>query len=543
MTSWEEKAAAKRAALAAAIPAELQFSAEQLPGPDRLDVSKVPAELLPAEVVAITELTASELVAAIAARKYTSVEVTTAFIKRAVLAHQLLNVFTEFFPAMALKRAAELDAILAETGKPVGPLHGLPMTLKDQFRVKGVETSMGYVAWIGTPEAENSTMVDLLLEAGAVFFVKTNIPTSLMCPETDNVIYGKTFNAYNRTLSPGGSSGGEGALVSMKGAPLGIGTDIGGSIRIPSSASGVYGLRPSHGRFPYLKVANSLPYNEVVPSVAGPLANSVADLTLFTQAVLAGKPWTYDPRVVPLPFAPYELPARPLVFAVEFSDGLVTPHPPVLRGLRLAADALRAAGHEVFEIKPFDPATGNDVLLRSWTLDGGEEINSVLDASGEPGIPEIKPFINGYKALNMMELFEFNKDKLEYKTAFLEYMRDLRSPSGKPIDAWLRPVMPSACVPAGKFKYRYLGYTGLLNVLDYPCVVVPTIKCDPAVDVPAPAPADDADELEKLTHADYDPEVYKNGPVGMQVIGGRLEEERTLAVAAVVDAAIKAALA
>ncbi|KAK9235809.1 amidase signature domain-containing protein [Lipomyces kononenkoae] len=539
---WEEKASAKRAKLAASISKEYMIPESELPPADRLDVSQVPNELLPKEVIEITELTATEIVDAVAKGSYTAVEVTTAFIKRAVLAHQLLNIFTEFFPEIALKRAAELDNYYESTGKTVGPLHGLPISLKDQFRVKGAETCMGYVAWItNEPEKENSTIVDLLLDAGAVFFVKTNIPTSLMAGESRNCVFGQTVNAYNRTLAPGGSSGGEGAIVSMRGATIGIGTDIGGSIRIPSSFSGVYGLRPSHERFPYLKVANSLEYSESIVSVDGPLAVSLADLTLFSKALLAQEPWKHDPRVISLPFKDYEVPPRPLVFAIESNDGVVTPHPPVLRAMAMVTEALKKAGHEVFEFKSYKPEEGMNLVMRAYTVDGGENIRGDLDKSGEPGIPDILPFVNGYKALTMSELFTFNKDKLEYKTAFLEYMNAVRSPSGNKIDAWIRPTTVSASVPAGQLKIRYLGYTALLNLLDYTSVVIPVTKADPTIDVPTAASGNGLfKDVEQKVWEDYVPEDYKNGPVGIQVIGGRLEEERMLAVAGVVDAALKA---
>jgi len=105
-----------------------------------------------------------------------------------------VNCVLEFFPEMALARAKELDDHLQKTGKTVGPLHGLPISLKDQFRIKGLETSMGYVSWIGKYEKENSVLVTLLLNAGAVFYVKTSVPQSLMVCETLNNVIGRTVN-------------------------------------------------------------------------------------------------------------------------------------------------------------------------------------------------------------------------------------------------------------------------------------------------------------------------------------------------------------
>lgn len=135
----------------------------------------------------------------------------------------------EFFPELALTQAKELDAYYERYKKPVGPLHGLPISLKDQFRIKGLETSMGYVAWIGNYDEEDSVLVALLRKAGAVFYVKTSVPQSLMVCETVNNIIGRTVNPRNKNWSCGGSSGGEGAIVGFRGGIIGVGTDIGRS--------------------------------------------------------------------------------------------------------------------------------------------------------------------------------------------------------------------------------------------------------------------------------------------------------------------------
>lgn len=164
-----------------------------------------------------------------------------------------MNCLTEIFVERALARAAELDDALKKTGKVVGPLHGLPISLKDQLCIKGLETTVGYVSWIGKYAEKNAILVDILEECGAVPFVRTNVPQTLMVrwnylvfgtvmiiltqifthdkwPETFNNIFGRTTNPYNRSLTSGGSSGGEGALVALKGSPIGVGSDIGGCV-------------------------------------------------------------------------------------------------------------------------------------------------------------------------------------------------------------------------------------------------------------------------------------------------------------------------
>jgi amidase len=155
-----------------------------------------------------------------------------------------LNCLHETFFDAAILAAQAADDYLAKNKKPIGPLHGLPISLKDQFHVKGVETSMGYVGWIGTFQGVKGTgqekvfeslMVEELRSLGAILYCKTSLPMTLMAGETNNNIVGYTLNPKNRFLSAGGSSGGEGALLGFKASPLGIGTDIAGVSPQPNS--------------------------------------------------------------------------------------------------------------------------------------------------------------------------------------------------------------------------------------------------------------------------------------------------------------------
>ncbi len=176
-----------------------------------------------------------------------------------------VNCLHEIFFDAAISDAQKLDDYYAEHKTPIGPLHGLPVSLKDQFHVRGVETTLGYLGWIGTFEGRHGTgkervyeseMVRELRNLGAILYCKTSVPHTLMMGETINNIIGYTFNPKNRNLASGGSSGG--ALIGLKGSPIGFGTDIGGSIRIPAGFNGLYGIKPSHGRMPYEGMANSM---------------------------------------------------------------------------------------------------------------------------------------------------------------------------------------------------------------------------------------------------------------------------------------------
>jgi amidase len=225
--TWQDIAAQKRKTLASLIPLEWRITG--IPSPTELrHAVEFPERFLAAGEVAITRATASELVAKLATGELTSKAVTRAFCHRAAVAHQIVNCLVEIFFDEALAQAEALDDHFAATGKTVGPMHGLPISLKDQFRVKGVETSMGYVGWLGTLDTYDSDMTTCLRLSGAVLYCKTNVPQALLVGETFNNVFGYTWNPHNRLLSSGGSSGGEGALIAARGSPLGVGTDIGG---------------------------------------------------------------------------------------------------------------------------------------------------------------------------------------------------------------------------------------------------------------------------------------------------------------------------
>ena len=278
-----------------------------------------------------------------------------------------MNCLHEIFFDAAIGDAKKLDVYFAEHKKPIGPLHGLPISLKDQFHVKGVETHMGYVGWIGTFQGKKGTgrektfeseMVRELRNLGAVLYCKTSVPHTLMSGETVNNIIGYTWNPKNRNLTCGGSSGGEGALISLRGSPLGFGTDIGGSIRIPAAFNGLYGIRPSTGRMPYEGMANSMDGQNSLLSVVGPLATSPGALRLALKSLLSQQPWLHDPLVHEIPWrdeqekriqdiiaAPGD--AGKLCFGLIRNDGHVTPHPPVQRAIETTVKALKAKGHQV----------------------------------------------------------------------------------------------------------------------------------------------------------------------------------------------------
>ncbi|KAH7028573.1 amidase signature domain-containing protein [Macrophomina phaseolina] len=482
---WQRIGREKRQAIDSLLPDHWRVNAvppaEELP-----DATAFPRALLSERELAITEdFAAEQLLQQLAAGHFSASEVVNAFCHRATIAHQLTNCLSEILFAEALAQAESLDSYYRTHGKTVGPLHGLPISLKDQFRVKGAETSMGYVAWLGKVETEEteSWLVKQLRSLGAVVYCKTNVPTSLMALETNNNIIGYTTNAHNRLLSSGGSSGGEASLLALRGSILGLGSDVGASIRLPCALSNIVGLKPSHGRVPYLGVANSMEGHQTVESVIGPMGHSIGDLRLLLKSILSTRPWQADPKVINLPWrheaenlVKSKISTKKLTFGVIRTDGMVNPHPPVTRAINETVGALRAAGYEVIEWDPPAHSEAFQILWDAFAADGGTDIHTTLAAAGEPPVPEIA--VSYGKALGHLpvatvnDLWATQARKAAFQARYLSYWAAsaARTTSGEPIDALIAPAAPSASFKPTEGKY--FGYTGVFNVLDYSAAVV-----------------------------------------------------------------------
>lgn len=191
----------------------------------------------------------------------------------------------------------------------------------------------------------DAAVVQALEAQGAVIFVKSNIPMSLMSADSVNNLWGRCLNPRDRHRTAGGSSGGEAALLAALASPVGIGSDIAGSCRIPSAMCGTYGMKPSYGRIPLLGGIACGSGAEFVLPVLGPMARSVAGLELLMSSIAATEPWQVDPTCVPLPWNPVSL-DRPLRIGVLRDNGVVRPHPPISRMLTETAEKLKTAGHE-----------------------------------------------------------------------------------------------------------------------------------------------------------------------------------------------------
>ncbi|GAA5948869.1 hypothetical protein JCM3775_003646 [Rhodotorula graminis] len=366
-----------------------------------------------------------------------------------------------------------------------------------------------------------------------------------MSGETVCNLHGRTLNPWNRALSSGGSSGGEGALIAMRGSVLGVGSDIGGSVRIPSAFNGLFGLRPSYNRIPYCGSSNSMEGFEAVHSVLGPMTVSVDGLKTFFKAIVDAEPWRADPVALHMPWneSAYELEehggGRALCFGFNWHNGLVKPDPPYLRAMATLKKALVAQGHKVIDYSPPDAATGAALLTSLFVADGREDITRECALSGEPVLGGVlegmapPPHLATYDYWQLcLKRRDWIKGQLDAWEATSEV-----TGTGRPVDAIVAPPAPYPSFRHG--DRQDIFYTGLCNICDYPSAVFPVTLVDPALDLKAD-PHEFATPFDKLNYERYDADVYRGAPVALQVYARKGEDEATIRFAEICAAALEA---
>ncbi|RFU29945.1 hypothetical protein B7463_g6399, partial [Scytalidium lignicola] len=539
----------RRDAVNALIPESWRLTTPLPSVEEQRDLTGYIQQFLSPRELEITETDAVGIAANTTSGKWKAREVAEAFCHRAALAHQMVNCLHAIFFDAAIADAQKLDDYYAEHKKPVGPLHGVPVSLKDQLHVKGVETHMGYVGWIGTFEGKKGTgkekvfeseMVRELRNLGAILYCKTSVPHTLMMGETANNIIGYTYNPKNRYLSSGGSSGGEGALIGLRGSALGLGTDVGGSIRIPSAFNGLYGLKPSSGRLPYEGMANSMDGQNTILSAVGPLGTSAGALKLIVKSILSQKPWLYDPLVAEIPWrdeqeqAVYDIVksngGEQLAFGVMRTDGIVQPQPPVCRAVEMVVQTVKRLGHKVIEWEPPSHETVLSLCSEVWKFDGGADVNEVFSKTGEP-MEEGVTWLLGdgtSEQYTGSRIAAVNVAKRQFQKKYMDYWNTTatKTGTGRPVDAVIAPVAPFAA--AKKNTYEYYDYTS---------GVLPVTTADKNIDVVDQGYIPKNQHDEKV-YKNYDPEIFDGAHVSVQLVGRRYQEEKILAIIEVIGDAL-----
>lgn len=238
------------------------------------------------------------------------------------------------------------------------------------------------------------------------------MPQTGMALETMSNLWGRTLNPLNTNFGAGGSSGGDGALVALRGAPVAPMTDIGGSIRAPAAFNGLYAIRPSADRIPKTGLHSWNPGQMSIRVSMGPACHSVRDLKLVTPVLNYGTKRPADPSCSPIPWTVEPIPTRKLHFGVLREDGVVKPHPPIKRALTETVDRLRAAGHHVTEITlPFSAWDIARSTFKLYFQTGAAEAKALIAKTGESTLPVFKQYLDIFdiKELSVANAFQVSQ--------------------------------------------------------------------------------------------------------------------------------------
>lgn len=329
----------------------------------------------------ITRLGGAELARRIAAGDWSSVEVTRAFIQRIELVNRDLNAVVIPLFDSAIKAAEQADLAMAR-GDALGPLHGVPVTIKECFHVAGTSSCIGLEALRSEIMPDDGVLVRRLRNAGAVILGKTNIPQMMIWHECDNPVYGRTNNPWDLTRTPGGSTGGEAAIIAAGGSPLGLGNDLGGSIRVPCHFCGIHGIKPTSHRLPRTGSRGTLRGMEAVVSQAGPLARRVEDLELGLRVLVGGSEETATPDVAPPTWTdPRSVHIRGMKIALWTNDDFFPASAALARAVREAGTALAQRGAIVEEFAPPDVPEIMETYFSLLGADGGADARRLTAGS------------------------------------------------------------------------------------------------------------------------------------------------------------------
>ncbi len=377
---------------------------------------------------------AAALARSIRSKEVSSEEIVNAYLQRIEAVNPQLNAVVQLAADAARTQARQADAALAR-GEIKGLLHGVPFTVKDVFDTAGVISAVGLEERASFVPDQDATVVARMRAAGAILLGKTNCPPGGTGGETDNSVYGRTNNPYNQSRTPGGSSGGEAAIIAAGGSPLGLGSDSGGSIRLPAHYCGIAGLKPTFGRVPCTGVFEHPGGLSDPRSQIGPMSRFVEDLGL-TLAIIAGVDWR-DSGVVPMPLGdPGAVAIRGLRLAFFTDDGLASPTAETVEAVRTAAQILLEAKLVVEEVRPKGIEESLEITKGYWRQSEmtGQEIEHLMG--------------------------EWDR----FRSAMLTFMADY--------DLILCPASDRPALPHGTSDDERFSYTLPYSLTGYPCAVV-----------------------------------------------------------------------
>ena len=443
---------------------------------------------------------ATELAQWIRTKVLSPVEVVKAHLERITDINPKINAIVTIADDVLEKAQAAEAAVMK--GEPLGLLHGVPFTCKDMFDVAGVRTTRGSKLFENRTAAADATVVTRLKQAGGIFLAKTNVPEFALWWETNNLVFGRTNNPWNLERIVGGSSGGEAAAIAAGLSPLGIGSDVGGSIRLPAHYCGIVGFKPTHGRVP---LTGHWPEVLLRAMHVGPMARTVRDAALAFQ-LMAG-PDGVDPYAMPAPLPEVVEPESPLPklrIGWSAEQGFAPVDPEVQKVVEEAAASMVSLGCEV-EAVPLDGLIKNDAQAISgpiWAMEGGFYFEPFIVGREA----ELYPFMQKRLATPWPELRDYLKAMAGWETLKHEMAAYFRN-----YDLLLCPTVPLAAYPHALSELTIAGKTiaprrKLITLVPW------NLTGSPSISVPFGQSAEGL-------------------PIGVQIVGRHLEEGTVLKMA------------
>ena len=412
----------------------------------------------------LIDRSAGALAEAIRAGEVSSEEVVLAHLERIEAVNPVLNAVVRL-DERALDRARAADRAQA-AGHSLGPLHGVPITMKDSHDTEGLVSTAGTTGRRALVPDRSATAVARLQDAGAIVVGKTNTPELTLSFDTDNLLFGRTRNPYDLERSPGGSSGGAAAIIAASGSPLDLGTDTGGSIRLPAHFCGIAGIKPTSGRVP--RTGHIISFDGLHQSLTqvGPMARSVDDLTL-ALGLIAG-PDGVDPHIHPVPLlSPDVVNLSELRVAWHVDNGVVTPVDSVVTTVERAVAALEGEAAQVAEDVPAGLLAYDEASDALWMGDRGSWARRILDAAGTVELsPEMAGMLETAPEVHSSELTQLLELRDRFRSETLAFWQRH--------DVLVCPVNARPAVLPGEHIELISGfsYTYLYNALGWPGAVV-----------------------------------------------------------------------
>jgi amidase len=366
-------------------------------------------------------MSATDLAEAIRSRQASSQEVIEAHLRRIEAVNPSVNAVTVVLGEQAIEAAKAADRAVA-AGDALPPFHGVPFTVKGNIDLVGTPTTQGLKALAGAYPALDAPVVERLKAAGAIPIGRTNLPTFAVRWHCDSELWGETVNPWDRSRTPGASSGGEAAALATGMSPLGLGSDGLGSLRWPAQCCGVSALKPTLGRIPDATTSGPAdsPIGIQLTNVQGPMARRVADLRAAFE-VIAGPTWR-DPWSVPAPLHGPE-PTRPIRVALVVDPAGQGTAKQVQEGVRKAARALVDVGYAVDEVEPPsidvaaktlldmlntpDIRAGWQTMLQMMPADTVRFLSAFYEVAGDPDpVRTVQSFVTRHSLLRAWGEFQ-----------------------------------------------------------------------------------------------------------------------------------------